>query len=291
MTEPTDTPPAVAEHPTRARSGAPGRARPRRSVPRESNFRLWVLVAVLLLVLPLAILGVRGISAAQQAGPAPAPDGLAAAATASAEPTPGPEPTQEPAKPRSKPKPEKTPEPEVPARGPQEYVTVDLSAGPTSRDGELLRYRVRIEENLALDPEDTATEIADVLGDERSWRGDGSVRFQLVGPGEDVDFTIYVVTPGTTDALCAPLRTNGEVSCRNGDNVVLNAKRWVLGAKPFGDDLTGYRQYLVNHEVGHRLGYDHVDCPAAGEPAPIMMQQTKSVGDCEPHPWVKPGDR
>ena len=40
----------------------------------------------------------------------------------------------------------------------------------------------------------------------------------------------YIVTPKTTDRLCAPYLTRGEVSCQNGNRVVLNAKRWLLGA-------------------------------------------------------------
>jgi hypothetical protein len=84
----------------------------------------------------------------------------------------------------------------------------------------------------------------------------------------------------TTDRLCAPYLTRGEVSCQNGNRVVLNAKRWLLGADSYGSDLTNYRRYLVNHEFGHALGNHHVDCPGRGRLAPVMMQQTKGLGDC-----------
>ena len=55
------------------------------------------------------------------------------------------------------------------------------------------------------------------------------------------------------------------VSCQNGTRVVLNAKRWLLGAESYRSDLTNYRRYLVNHEFGHALGKRHVDCPGARE--------------------------
>ena len=39
--------------------------------------------------------------------------------------------------------------------------------------------------------------------------------------------------------------------------MVLNEARWIRGAQSFeGDDLF-YRQYLINPEVGHGIGYEH----------------------------------
>jgi hypothetical protein len=69
---------------------------------------------------------------------------------------------------------------------------------------------------------------------------------------------------------------------------MLNAWRWAHGAEAYGKDVSAYRQYLVNHEVGHRLGHGHVGCPARGKRAPVMMQQTKSVGSCKANPWPLP---
>ena len=80
-------------------------------------------------------------------------------------------------------------------------------------------------------------------------------------PAKDADLHAYLVTPGTTDQLCAPLLTRGEVSCRDGDKVVLNAKRWVLGRRRSARTSAAYRRYLANHEFGHALGYGHVGCP------------------------------
>jgi hypothetical protein len=67
------------------------------------------------------------------------------------------------------------------------------------------------------------------------------------------------------DRLCYPLDTVGELSCRSGSRVILNAKRWVNAVPWYRGHLDEYRAYLV-HEVGHRLGHGH-SCPAPGAPA------------------------
>ena len=58
---------------------------------------------------------------------------------------------------------------------------------------------------------------------------------------------------------------------------MINAYRWAQGAEPYGDAMLAYRQMLINHEVGHRLGFNHVTCDKDGELAPVMQQQTKFV--------------
>lgn len=175
----------------------------------------------------------------------------------------------------------------VPDEGSGRYAYAHEKVRPASDRGALRRYDVRVEKGLALDPDQTAKTIAEVLNDERSWRGYGRWRFQLVSAGQQADLHLYLVTPGTTDRLCAPLLTRGEVSCQAGNKVVLNAKRWMFGVKYYGDDLTSYRRYLVNHEVGHSLGYNHVRCPGPGRPAPVMMQQTKGLEGCRKNPWPR----
>ena len=68
--------------------------------------------------------------------------------------------------------------------------------------------------------------------------------------------------------------------------------RWVKGVPRYGAPLSVYRQYLVNHEVGHRLGNGHERCPGQGRPAPVMQQQTLGLHGCRPHPWpYRDGER
>jgi len=215
---------------------------------------------------------------AESAGPAPSTPDPTVAPSTSTRPT---------TKPTAKPKPT-TQKVRVPATGTGRYRPARVDVRPPSGPGRLIRYDVKVEDNLDVDPDEAARIIAGVLNDERSWRGSGRARFELVsGDSDRAELHAYIVTPGTTDRLCAPLLTRGDVSCQNGNRVVLNARRWQLGAESYGRDLTNYRRYLVNHEFGHYIGYGHVDCPARGRPAPVMMQQTKGLDGCRKNPWVE----
>jgi ssRNA-specific RNase YbeY (16S rRNA maturation enzyme) len=175
----------------------------------------------------------------------------------------------------------------VPATGPGTYDAAGERVKSASNAGRLIRFDVKVEDNLDISADAAAKVIAGVLNDQRSWRGSGRWRFELVSGSDQAELHAYIVTPGTTDRLCAPLQTRGEVSCQNGNRIVLNAKRWQLGAKSYGTDLTNYRRYLVNHEFGHYLGYGHVKCPGRGQLAPIMLQQTKGLDGCRKNPWVQ----
>lgn len=98
-------------------------------------------------------------------------------------------------------------------------------------------------------------------------------------------FRVALASRALTDRLCAPLATVGLYSCFQGGRSVLNFWRWKNGADAYASHLHRYRIYMINHEVGHALGHGHAVCPATGRRAPLMMQQTISIGACRPNPW------
>jgi hypothetical protein len=201
------------------------------------------------------------------------------------DPTTTTEPSVQPAKLRAKRRLKSQDQVRVPENGPGTYQGAKENVRSRSSYGTLIRYDVRVEDGLSIDPDKAAALIQSVLDDPRSWRGTRRWRFELVPVGQTATLHAFIVTPNTTDELCAPYLTRGEVSCQNGNRVVLNAKRWLLGVDAYGSDLTNYRRYLVNHEFGHAIGKHHVGCPGAGRPAPVMMQQTKGLGACRKNPW------
>ena len=143
-----------------------------------------------------------------------------------------------------------------------------------------LRFTVEVEGALPFDRAEFARTVVAVLGDRRGWH----VPVQRVDSGP-VDFRVVLASADTTDALCAPLLTNGIYSCAQGGRAVLNADRWLGGAAAYGSDLHRYRVYMVNHEVGHLLGRGHATCFTRGREAPVMVQQTKGVAPCRANPW------
>lgn len=177
---------------------------------------------------------------------------------------------------------------EPPAAAEGDYaVAKGTSDPPNGTSGEVVRYIVEVEEGLPFDPDEFATAVHAILNDERGWGPGEDIRFERVADGH-VPFRVSLSSPDLTDAECYPLRTLGEVSCWNGSRAVINAKRWGTGSETFGDDILGYREYLINHEVGHALGHGHENCPEEGKPAPVMVQQTKSLEGCAANPWPFP---
>jgi len=175
---------------------------------------------------------------------------------------------------------------EMPQRASGELVTVPGTEDAPREAATVRPVRVQVEEGLPVDGEAFAEFVMRVLNDERGWGHDGSVAFSRTdGPS---DISVVLASPDLTDELCLPLRTVGEYSCGRNARAVLNAERWSDGAAPFldgGGNITEYRQYLVNHEVGHLLGHPHTACAVPGEPAPIMLQQTMRLEGCLPNAW------
>jgi Protein of unknown function (DUF3152) len=174
---------------------------------------------------------------------------------------------------------------EIPPEGTGDFTVAPGGTDPVGT-GDPIRYTVEVEGGLPFLPAEIAGIVDATLADPRGWTALGDHAFRRLQTGGDL--RVLLATPATTDALCAPLRTRGEVSCRNGQLVVLNAQRWAHGVEAYGDDLDAYRQYVVNHEVGHFLGFGHVGCPGGGVPAPVMLQQTFGLDGCLPNPWPDP---
>ena len=136
-----------------------------------------------------------------------------------------------------------------------------------------VRYRTSVDPDVDYDPQQFKREIAIYLADPCGWAQ--FVRF-VEGTGKHIRLS----SPQTLKATCK--YTGLSCAVLGGTDIWLNADRWMHGAAPSKLSLENYRQYMVSHEMGHSLGYEHVKCPDSG-PAPIMLQQTLGIGKCSPN--------
>jgi hypothetical protein len=175
--------------------------------------------------------------------------------------------------------------PKVPQRGTGRF-TVAAGEMTTIGKGQLMTYRVESEDGSGVAAANFAGEVDNTLSDPRSWTADGKWAFRRVSTGK-VDFVVRLATPATVDKICgaAGLQTGGYVSCRTGESVMINLARWELAVPDYKGDVALYRRYVINHEVGHRLGHGHELCPGKGKMAPIMQQQTYGLNGCVANGW------
>lgn len=174
---------------------------------------------------------------------------------------------------------------EVDSTGSGRLVVVKGS-DPAPGDGTVVRIRVEVEAGLPVDPDDFADFVMATLNDPRSWGHDGRMTFARTDGAARI--RVVLASPDTSARICRPLQTFGRLSCHSGDAAVLTQYRWVKAIPEYQRDRTGYRHYVVNHEVGHALGHGHEFCGGRGQVAPVMMQQTKGLKGCRPNPWPFP---
>lgn len=160
--------------------------------------------------------------------------------------------------------------------------------GPKIGNGKLYTYTIEVEDGI--DPASYAGDDAfaaavqgTLSNPTQGWTWDGKIAFQRVdGSFPNPSFKVSLTTPETThrpDACGFQIKFEASCYRKSLGRVLINLARWVRGAKAYGPDMTGYRQYAINHEVGHALGNQHVGCGGNDQPAPVMMQQSFGVSD------------
>ncbi|RKR89748.1 uncharacterized protein DUF3152 [Micromonospora pisi] len=232
----------------------------------------------------IAVVGLTG------AGRHPNPSQANSAASAAANPagSGSPAPSAQAPKPVVTPSQEAVAPPKpvtYPETGPRTWQVADGRSKVYGTSGQLLRFRVSVENKIeGITANEFADAVVTTLGDPRSWTGNGQWRLQRVGPNETAAFTIYLASPATRDQLCQD-GYDRYTSCRNGNSVVINVARWAHGVPNYGASLAEYQLYVINHEVGHRLGHGHELCPGKGELAPVMQQQTLGMHGCTANAW------
>ncbi|MFB9430762.1 DUF3152 domain-containing protein [Streptoalloteichus tenebrarius] len=172
----------------------------------------------------------------------------------------------------------------------------------------MFKYTVEVENGIDL-PEagtDFAHHVEQILHDTRSWIGDKQHGFQRIEDSGRADLRISLTSQMTTREICGwDIPFEGSCYDPPSKRVTINIARWTRGAVVYQGSLVDYKTYVINHEVGHGLGYGHKPCQTDGQLAPIMMQQSWGVSNdylatlgtdnvkadgktCRPNPWPYP---
>ena len=187
---------------------------------------------------------------------------------------------------------------QLPAGGPFTEAgerTWRIIPGTTPKVGEgsakTFTYTVEVENGVDTSSfggdEGFARMVTETLDNPKSWTHNPQIAFRRVDTADaKPDFRVSLTSPATVRDGCG-YEIQLETSCYNPifgpdaePRVFINLARWVRGAMPFQGDIGSYRQYLINHEVGHAIGYvTHEPCDKNGGLAPIKMQQTFSTSD------------
>nr|WP_245721611.1 DUF3152 domain-containing protein [Nocardia crassostreae] len=173
------------------------------------------------------------------------------------------------------------------------HVLPGATAQVGSGTDHVFTYTVGIEDGIdtsAYGGDPSVVRMVDAtLSNPKSWSQDSRFAFRRVDGG-DPDFRISLTSRQTTRTACG-FEIPIDSSCYNADlgRVLLSEARWVRGVLSFEGDIGSYRQYQINHEVGHAIGYhEHQPCETDGGLAPIMMQQTfgtknSEIAAADPH--------
>lgn len=163
---------------------------------------------------------------------------------------------------------------------------LDTATTPATRE---VSYVVATKGSVNSDVREFSDTVSQTLNSPSGWSRLG-VRFVQVDAGGE--FTIWLSEASQVPSF-SPSGCDAIVSCRVGDNVIINETRWQQGADAWnaaGGSLVDYRRMVINHETGHWLGHGHEYCSGAGQAAHVMQQQTLDMQGCTPNPWPLPSE-
>jgi hypothetical protein len=172
-------------------------------------------------------------------------------------------------------------------RGAGTFVAADTIGPVLGTAGILRQFKVEVENGIGESPDGFAAAVDKILGDPRSWIASGQFRLQRVPRAAPAEFTIFLASPVTSEAMCrvGGLQTDRFTSCRLTGQVIINDARWLTAIPEYNAPLDVYRGYAINHEVGHQLGHGHEACTGPDRPAPVMQQQTLGLKGCVANAW------
>jgi hypothetical protein len=128
--------------------------------------------------------------------------------------------------------------------------------------------------------------VVETLSDDRSWPN-----LRLADENEAPQFWVTLVAPG---AACGSAKMMMASCAFTTDRIIrMNALRWVRGYGHYS--LEEEQSMVLNHEVGHILGFGHSDCSLMGTPKWVSgagwPKWDTEWDNCDPSVWPSETER
>jgi hypothetical protein len=153
-----------------------------------------------------------------------------------------------------------------------------------------ITYDISSRGTIKGDLDEFARVVEATFNDSRGWIRAG-VKFTRVQSGGRLHM---ILAEGESVRAAAPGGCSAELSCTVFPLVLINDDRWMGGSNSYnelGVSIADYRTMVINHEVGHFLGHNHIaQCETSTGIAPIMLQQSTGLRGCTPNSWPLPSE-
>ncbi len=136
--------------------------------------------------------------------------------------------------------------------------------------------------------------LHETIQDKRGWARMPHYSFEQTRRKADADIWFHMATSQWLKQAFGRTGNGLSVTVTGGDGpaeVYFNKTNWNHPPHKFSGDITTYRQYLIQHELGHAVmnlkdvSLKHYD---ESLPCPVMYQQSLGTSErCAPNPWVR----
>lgn len=147
----------------------------------------------------------------------------------------------------------------------------------------LISYGYCVKSDRQQDTEALRDKVTATVGQTGGWSLGGRLKFTSVEAG--CNFTVELVSAQRMKDIepgCA-----GRTTCQTGNELLINGESWQVVPDSWKSGLEAYRAEMINHEIGHWLGFDHASC-SRQTAAPVLSAPALMVSGCSPNWYAVP---
>jgi hypothetical protein len=128
-------------------------------------------------------------------------------------------------------------------------------------------------------------QAASNFADPNGWNIGGRLKFSL----QANSCMFYLRLAPQKDIAGVGPECEKQTTCLSGSTLIIAAESWSDAPGGWKGGLAAYRAELINHEVGHWLGFEHASCSQATA-KPILEAPTVILGGCSPQWYQLPAE-